>query len=258
MQDQRESSVMFNLAELMQLESERVSAEQQCARVMAQRAVQLQDELRRAERERLERAAEQAAQQAQAGLHEARRLEAEREAALLRVRLQVQAQQHLADEQADREHTRALHRIGARHGAMRAARTHRSILLVIVVCGLSGYFGFIEPTVRASRADSMSARREVAANRAESAALRRQLADARSVRSAQTSPASAFDARPKVDATAAPIPSRSPGRPKKSNRSAGPGVHQAASDPGVLGGLDDVSDDPLRGLSETDMAVRHF
>jgi hypothetical protein len=258
MQIQRESSVMFNLAELMQLESERVSAEQESARVTAQRAAQAQDEMRRTEREMAERVAAQAAQQAQASLHEAQRLEAEREACLLRVRMQVQAQQRAADEQAQRHHARLLHQIDAQHGAVRAARTHRTIVLVIVACGLGGYFGFIEPAVRASRADAMFARREAAANRAESAALRRQLTDAHAARIAHASPTNALTARPRVDAPATPNTPRALGRPKKSTRTANLGVHQAASDPGVLGGFDDVSDDPLGGLPETDMAVRHF
>jgi len=258
MQDQRESSVMFNLSELMQIETDRVSAEQERARVTAQRAAQAQDELRWAEREQVERAAAQAAQQAQAGLHEARRLEAEREAALLRVRLQVEAQQRLADEHAQREHARVLREIDAQHGAARAARTHRTIMLVIVACGLGGYFGFIEPAVRASRADAMFARREAAANRAESAALRRQLTDAHAARIAHASPTNALATRPRVDTPATPNTPRALGRPKKSTRAANSGVHQAASDPGVLGGVDDVGDDPLKGLSETDMAVRHF
>ena len=81
-----ESSVAFNLRQLLQLEDERIAHER-----LAVRAAHEARERARSECERAER--EAAAQRARESAEEARRAADEREAALLRVRLEAAARE---------------------------------------------------------------------------------------------------------------------------------------------------------------------
>jgi hypothetical protein len=137
-----ESSVMFNLRQLMELETERLSKEAEAVR-SAQRAAEQQRTaaLRAAEEARLaeERAAAERAREAE---FEAQRIDREREASLLRARLQAESNARLELErlalERDRialEHARAIQRQPARGSALRRAALAVSLVSAAFVGG---------------------------------------------------------------------------------------------------------------------------
>jgi colicin import membrane protein len=132
-----ESSVLFNLRELMQLESQRAAAEDAQARQAAeaqQRAIEdaeraLREAAAQRERERealltRERAAAEAAEQA----------ETERQAALLRVRLEAEVLERALRAQAAAEHAAELARLA---GIARSSRRRSSSVAALLVLGCS-------------------------------------------------------------------------------------------------------------------------
>jgi len=241
-----ESSVLFNLQEIMRLERDRVSAEAAAVRAaranaIAEREARLRDEREQAAREQAARehaAAERERQVQQA----ARAEETERAATLLRIRLQAEAQQREADRQLELARTAQLHSIAAEERKKRASWVMASAL--VALCGASGagYVYVLEPALRASRERSAALDRLTADAAAQTAALNRQMQELKTLRAT-----SASDQAPANDLTGSQVgPAKRIKRvvpPRKPERTT-----QAIANDTALDGLGDSNNDPLFGL----------
>jgi hypothetical protein len=214
-----ESSVVFNLRQLMQLEHERVSADE--ARARAVRAAQ---ERARAERERNAR-------------EEAERAATERQAMLLRVQLQAEAVARAERERVALEHAQQLQRM--QHEARRALVTR----VLVAACGTLIAASLVHATLTESRPRVVAAvvreDAQAAARAAEELSeLRRRLADqvaasvpGRGVSEAVAPPQVAKTLTPAVHRV---LPKHRPIRAAPQPRRGGP--------------IDSASDDPLFGI----------
>jgi colicin import membrane protein len=123
-----ESSVVFNLRQLMQLEEERVVHERLAAQAMREASTHA-----RVEREQRERQA--AEQEVRHAAREAERLATEREAALLRVRLEAAAMEREQRERLAEQHARELARLSGAGHRVRAWLFGLSLLCLVITAG---------------------------------------------------------------------------------------------------------------------------
>ncbi len=244
---QTESSVVFNLAEIMQLEHERVTAER-AAEQAAHAAVE------HAQRERLERERRELerAQQVQARLRlraarRAERQQQERAAALLRVRLDAEARVRLQQDALE------LERLRVEQAQRRGYRWRRwqggalSVgLAVLVATGTAAWLHVQhgEAELRAVRATEREAHARGVAAAQESARLRAQL-DA--LRAAQASAPTLSSPHPRAEPNAVAKPPGS-GTRNRPHGAAGTASRPPRTAPAPLGGLDGYGDDPIGGL----------
>lgn len=253
-QRDQESSVLFNLGEVMRLEQQRVAEEEARAR----RTIRDAQEQREAERARAW--AKQAAEVAdrKAAEREAERdavawrtrLQTEREAALLQVRLQVEAEARLRAERLALERDVALRDSGSTGG--RGGWVVAGLAVVGLATG--AWFFFVDHARgEAERARAVSERvaRAAQAEASRIDALTRELGSLRAVREASaTAPPSPVAPSPSAgEGSRSTTGARSHRRPRSRAR-VGPGraTRRPARKGDPLSGLDDDDDDPLRGL----------
>jgi hypothetical protein len=245
-----ESSVAFNLENLMQLEQERVAAEQ--AALRAEREAQAKQERER-EREREQEREEQRTREARR-VEETRRahddeaavtLALRREAALREVRADVEARERVEQRRLSLEHERKLQAMQVEARGAWWARTLGATCVVLVLAGGAAYAVQLKPALQAARAE-LSRERGVAEARArELNALRREVAERRAsgtTTSAHTSAVSTVRATP---LTAAGSDARPPVKPKTR-----PVVRKVPpAGPPPDDGLGEDSTDPLGDLA---------
>lgn len=255
-----ESSVIVNLAEIMQLEHERVAAEhavEQAAREAAERAAREQKERARREAERAERV------QARLRVRAARkqdRAAREREAALLRVRLDAEARERLEREALERaqrqdaDHARAA--VVVQPAGSRDLR-HGAWLAVLAVLGA---FGLTQQQRSAAELAALRASERAAREHGAAAADERERLEAelRALR-AKSQAAVAGQGVDRVQAAdssatgvASPAGGRATGRAASPDGRARPRAAEPRAQPSEerlpLSDLEDADDDPLRGL----------
>jgi colicin import membrane protein len=221
-----ESSVVFNLRQLMQLEHERVLSDEAsacAARVAAQRA--------RAQRQH---DAEQHAE----------RIATERQAALLRVRLQAEASTRAESERIALEHVRQLQRM--QHEAARSRLTRALLGAAAILIGASIAHATLADTQRqpAPAAVSREAQTEAVAARPRSEPRQNFTAEA-----ASSVPTLAVSqAVPQPQPTAASSVHHRARAAHESKRQPRPARTEASASGAA--GLDEMNNDPLFGLDE--------
>jgi colicin import membrane protein len=117
-----ESSVVFNLRQLMQLEADRVAREEEAAQAECERIAQAEHEAAARQQRLLAEAAERA--------------QDVREAARLRVRLEAQAAECAQDERLRRQHADALQRVQVQAQRARVRLTRSCIGAGLLLCSL--------------------------------------------------------------------------------------------------------------------------
>lgn len=218
--------MLFNLRQLMQLESERVEAEEAAVR---ERAASLQREQQAAERARAQEEGRQ--------VREALRLEREREQLLLREQLRAAADERIRRESLEVERAREVSAIDARMRRSRAMIAAAGVAFTLIG-GAAVHAWLSAPRIVQSEARRPAPAQPVvrAEQDSELARLREQLATLLASKQAQPQP------------TAAP-PAPAPRRPsllKHSHASSRPPRLDPENDP--LGPIDTVDRDPLKGL----------
>jgi len=251
MQDNSESSVMFNLAEIMQLEDERVDAEHAAERARLAELERLRVEAAaQAQQERQREVDAHERQQQQVREDELQR-RADHEATLLRTRLEVERNERLERERLALEHARAL-------AAVPSAPRSRIALVASMAAGAvavalaAGYVGLLQPRVEAERDRVAHAQRQANASAASNSALRTHIAHLEAARAAlpptlAAAPAPAVD-DPPVEASRPQTQRRRPGtRPPRRQ----PARRPSAAPSDGLEDLDSSDPDPLRGILGT-------
>ena len=239
-----ESSVLFNLREIMRLEHERIDAETAAIRTARERAAREQ-----AEREQQAEHARQRAQQALREQEEARAAaaadaERERAEALLRVRLDAEARERDAHAAAERAHARELQALAQR----RSARIVWVALGTVLITGVSGYAA-LAPRWRAAATQRAELERRAALTANEAEALRRELSELRARHTAAaTAPATA--AEPGTAITPNARPSAQSPRPVRVPPTGKPATKVEPRDraASALDGIDRPDDDPIGEL----------
>ena len=162
MSEQKESSVLFNLKELMNLEEDRIQSEeeaQQQAQEEARARAEAEERRKRAEEEaRIQAEADARAAEERAVREEAERKQRANEEAALRVRLEAEAKARAEEHQRLLEHEQQL----AKHKASAKKGVHPGIILglvgVLLVGALGSYFGVVKPGMERRAAEAQAAR----------------------------------------------------------------------------------------------------
>ena len=152
-----ESSVLFNLRDLMRMETERIAADEAAARAAVAHTAQARAERERAAREAIERKASAArAREQDAREAEAARLR-QHEAALLRIRIEASARERAESERLALEHERALRQLerDARRGHF--TRALGVMMVLVTIAGIAGYMLIVRPSLRAAEAQARAA-----------------------------------------------------------------------------------------------------
>lgn len=244
-----ESSVIVSLREIMQLERDRVAAEEDAARAAEARAAQAARDavrLREAEVDRtraLERERERRAED------EAERRRAQHEAALLRVRLEVEARERAERERLGLEHQRALRRLDLEVRSRHLARALVALLVTGTAAVAVGYGVVVEPALRAVVDREGHAQRIAEAQVAESAARSRRVraAAVRAIPDATTRRASEGGGGATVTSAVA-TPSRAPARIRVGVKRPSTAAQGLGARDTSLDDLDDESEDPIEGM----------
>ena len=156
MSEQKESSVLFNLKELMGLEEERIQSEEDSRRKRAEEEAQQraeQEARARAEVEARARAEEDSRLEAERRARaEEERLTRDREAHALRVRLEAEAKERAAEAERQRQHDLQVKQLEAQ----RRKGVHPGLLAAVAVLaiggGAYGYYGVYIPQQNAAAA----------------------------------------------------------------------------------------------------------
>lgn len=232
-----ESSVVFNLREIMQLEHERVVAEQSAARAAEEQVARarLVSERRAAERTR---AAERERMQ------DAERAERERAAALLRAQLDADAAERSERHRRELDHARDLERLRLERRGRRHAAFALGACAVILAGGVAAFFAVLQPRLQVARAREAEASM-LAANRArELASLRERLA----ALDAQPPAVVPTSRTPEATRTSTSTPIGTAAKPRISARTSPQRAVQPANPAPALESMNDDDDDPLWGL----------
>ena len=154
MSEQKESSVLFNLKELMGLEEDRIQDEENEAAAKLAEEKRLAEEAERAKRE-AEEAKLRAEQDAVAAAERAKREEEERiirerEEAALRVRLEEEARARSAEQERLLAHERQLAEVKAKEKKGIPPGLIVGLLVLLIGAGAGVYFGVIKPNADAA------------------------------------------------------------------------------------------------------------
>jgi colicin import membrane protein len=258
-----DSSVVFNLREIMNLEQERIAAERAAARDERERAVREEQAREReaAARADAEQRAEREAQAEQVRAQEAaeQRARAQREESLLRIRLDAEARERLERERIAGEQARSVQALAAQRTRKSALTVLLSVLCAGAICG-AAYLALAPSLHDAIQQKSVLAR-QAAERAAEIDALRRQLNQltAATARPAGTA-ASRTPATPLIPSPSlvnAPPPHRAAARASHAAASSTHGTTEEA-ERDVLRDLDvtDSDYDPLTGIGDSISGVR--
>lgn len=237
-----ETSVLFNLQELMRIEQERVLAE-----AAAERAAHEAMERQRTERER--RLADEVAraQREEAQAQRERELARERSViesdtaratALLKVQLEMEANERAERQRRELEHARALSLIGAERQGRGSGRALAWLLIGTLLVAALGYFGVLSPLLRDSRAREVEALELALQHARELSALREQAAQPLPV---LDSPAAAVAEPVEVS-----VPARVEKTPRKGMGRTKVARHHVTTE--TVDVLDSEDEDPLIGL----------
>lgn len=239
MQTHNESSVLFNLQELMRIEHDRVEAEHAATRALEEQAAERQREqvaaVARAEAE--QRAAEQARERALAD--EAARLEVARAVALEQTRMAMAATERAERQRLEQQHAEAMARLapapglGLRHGIL--------ALCAVGVIALLGYFGAVDPMLRESRALEAQARALAEHYTREIDALRRTPLEV-------AQPVVVADAPVSAQPVTEEPTKRVATKTKRGRGTTHTKVDSHSGNEALIDPLDSEDDDPLRGL----------
>lgn len=177
---EKESSVLFNLKELMNLEEDRIAGEEQ-ARLEAEEAerarIAAEEKARReAEEARIEaeRAAAEAAERAR--IEEEERRVREAEEAQLRVRLEAEAAAKREEQARLLAHEQKMAAIEAEKKKGLHPGIIVGIVFLLLAGGVGAYFGVIAPELEAQQAATEAAERRAAAEREAAARQAEELA----------------------------------------------------------------------------------
>jgi len=232
MSEEKESSVLFNLRELMGIEESRVREEEEerLRREAAERERIAAEAAKRQEEEAAQLRAEEEARQAEErrAREEEERALREREEAELRVRLEQTAREKAESHRRMLDHERELAAISAQqrkgvHPGLLAAAA-----VLVLGLGAGSYFGVYKPAVERREAAALAAKMEAerAAREAEEAraaaeleAQKRMEAEAEQARLAEQArrDAQAAAAARRATAPSAPGPRRRSSKPRKAN-----------------------------------------
>lgn len=239
-----ESSVLFNLQEIMRLERDRVAADEAAARAAqahatAQREARVREQREQAERERAAREHAEA-ERARVALEAVRAEETERAAALLRIRMEAEAQERLAARQLELARTEQLQALAEDQRRKRASWAMACALLTLCLASGAAYAYVLEPALRTARERSAALDQLTADAATQTAALARQVEELRAQRQREA-------ARPAPNLT--PSQTAAPTRPRPRPTQA---ITKPATKPAdtTLDTLDTKNDDPLWGLSD--------
>ena len=238
MPEEKESSVLFNLRELMNIEEDRVREEEEARiRREAEERERIAAEARQREEEaEAQRRAEEEERLTVERLHreEEERILRERQEAELRVRLEEEARAKAEEHQRVLEHEREIAQIHAQRRGVHPGLLAAAAVLVIGL-GAGAYFGIYRPAVERREAAALSAKMEAEreAREAEKARQAAKLADEKRAKAEQD----AETARAERDRQAAIAARKRASQPKPTQRRT-PQRRQKATD----------SDDPLAGL----------
>ena len=199
-----DSSVLFNLNEIMRLERDRVAAEQAAARAaeanaVAEREARAEHERQRGERERAALEAAELEREQRAREVE-RRHEAERAATLLRIQLEADAKRRMFERELELTHAARLAELAELQRKKRASWLIAGALVTLAVASGALYSLVLEPALRSSQAQSAALDRLAADAAEQTAALARQVEELRSSRDVASTPPAAdvAGAEPKV------------------------------------------------------------
>lgn len=244
--DRNDTSVLFNLQELMRIEAERVQADARAERAVREhRLRQQQESEQRAAAaheaaQRHDREQQQRAQEAQVAENNAR------EAALLAARLKIEAEQRLELQQRELDHVRALELAAARASGPSAWRQALWVLAVTASLVVAGYVALVAPLLNQMRLSEADAVALTAAHEAELARLREHAA------TRPVDVAEALEAVPvPVDKVEAPPAAAKRTRPSQVDR-----PRQAVAPVPAIDVLDSDNDDPLIGLGDLGAMAR--
>jgi hypothetical protein len=247
-----DSSVLFNLNEIMKLERERVTAEEAAVRAAAAHAKAEREARAREQREQAARehaAREHAAAERERLSREAVRAEENARAAqLLRVRLEAEAQQRLADQQLDLKRTAQLYELAESERKKRSSWLIAGALVALCVASGAAYSYVLEPALRAAGERSAALDLLTADAAAQTAALARQVEDLRA--------AQARTAAEQLKPTASPTPTQTSSTAKQPRPRPQPAIKPVVKPDTSLDALCKGSDDPLCGLDSPSSSKR--
>ncbi|MDD9966159.1 MAG: hypothetical protein OXR73_08050, partial [Myxococcales bacterium] len=180
--NRKESSVQFNLAELMRVEVERVEAERQARTKAAEQEAleakqrqQARDEAAQHQRQKAALAAQEARKrQRDEDLHRAR-LDAEREATLLRARMEVEARARSQEAKQAHQRELALRDLDTQLSRLRRYRGSTFLASFVALAALVSQLGWALPSLSHARAAENRARQELKRAAAREAGLQSQI-----------------------------------------------------------------------------------
>jgi len=245
--DRIDTSVLFNLQELMRIEAERVQADATAERAVRERRLRQQQESEQRAAaaheaaQRHDREQQQRAQEAQVAENNAR------EAALLAVRLKIEAEQRLESQQRELEHVRVLELAVAQASGPSPWRQALWVLAVTASLVVGGYVALVAPMLTQLRVAEAHAVAMTAAHATELARLREQAA---TQPGAVADPVEAVPV-PVDDTVVVPPPMARRTRPSQVDR-----PREAAAPVPAIDVLDSDDDDPLIGLGDLGAMAR--
>jgi colicin import membrane protein len=169
MEDRKESSVLFNLKELMNLEEDRIKTEEDQKKKAAEDARRREEEMRRAAEEAEKQRIRLVEEERQAAERRAREEEARRhgiiEAEKERARLDSEARARQEEQERMLSHQREMERIAA--DKAKGVSPGIIVAIVMVLLGAAGgvWFGVVKPQQEQAAAERLKTQQEITAQR---------------------------------------------------------------------------------------------
>lgn len=236
-----ESSIVFNLEEIMNLERERVQAEAAAARAAEQRERDARQHAALAARELEQSVAEQAEARQRAEHQSAQRAEDEHQARLLQLRIDAESAERLERERLGLEHQRTLSRMQTEVGRGQMVRGLSAVVGLLAAGLIAAHVVLVQPALSEARERVAEAERRMATGAHENSELRRRILQIQATMPSAADPA---PVAPETSPSAVAAPTRKPTRGKP------PRPRPARRHDRELDGLDATDDDPLTGLVE--------
>lgn len=251
MADKEESSVLFNLKELMGLQEDRIKQETEAKRKAEEEAIAAAQEQARREAEEVaarRRAEEEARMAEERRLQEQRdRADREKHEAELRVRLELEAKARAEEQERILEHERHLAALKVQEKSRAWPKLVAASVAVVLSASLGFYFGVVKPAEERELRAKNLARQEAQERQrlAEESRIEREklAAEAEAARRAAEAAAKSKPSvdRPSLAAEDGSRPSRHGGRGHRSK-------DKPSSKSTSKGSSTGKSDDPLAGL----------
>lgn len=235
-----ETSVLFNLQELMRIETERVQADVAAQRAAHDALIRQQRDRQRLATEADEREQRRQREHAQQVAAAQAAADAERATALLGVRLKLEAAEHAERLRRQREHLRAMELIAAQTRGASTWKQVSAMLGVTAALIAGGYFALVAPMLETIRAREAEAVALAVAHARELAALRDQTATPTVV-----VPELPNETPPTLESSVGPSVVKT-----KRTRTAPVEPERQVVRESALDEFDDDNDDPLIGLGQ--------